>query len=189
MWSTMSNVVVVTGIIFNLLEEAVTRHFGAEAWAEMLERVGSGGYLPFDRYEDDEFTALLMVLPLAPETDMDDRLRWFGKASVALLAQRYPIIFEAHRSTETFLLTLGEILAGGAAPGGDGGMFDFEVAEGSGPQLVLGYRSARRMCKMTEGFVTGAAEWFGERVLIEQPRCMHHGADRCSIVCTFERAA
>jgi hypothetical protein len=184
----MSNVVVVTGIIFNLLEEAVTRHFGAEAWAEMLERVGSGGYLPFDRYEDSEFTDLLMVLPF-PDADMDDRLRWFGRASVALLAQRYPIIFEAHRSTETFLLTLGEILAGGAAPGGDGGMFDFEVAEGSGPQLVLGYRSTRRMCKMTEGFVTGAAEWFGEQVRIEQPRCMLHGADRCSIVCTFERAA
>jgi predicted hydrocarbon binding protein len=189
MWPATSNVVAVTGIIFNLLEEAVTRHFGAEAWSEMLERVGSGGYLPFDRYDDDEFTALLMVLPLAPDTDMDDRLRWFGRASVALLAQRYPIIFEAHRSTETFLLTLGEILAGGAAPGGDGGMFDFEVAEGSGPQLVLGYRSARRMCKMTEGFVTGAAEWFGERVTIEQPRCQHHGTDRCSIVCTFERAA
>ena len=54
-----SNSVGVTGIIFNLLEEAVTRHFGPGAWAKMLATVDVGGYLPFDRYPDDEFFRLL----------------------------------------------------------------------------------------------------------------------------------
>ena len=70
-----SNSVGVTGIIFNLLEEAVTRRFGAGAWAEMLAKVDVGGYLPFDRYPDDDLFRLLAVLPVAAEMDAEERLR------------------------------------------------------------------------------------------------------------------
>src|SRR5947199_10742569 len=79
-----SNSVGVTGIIFNLLEEAVTRRFGAGAWAEMLAKVDVGGYLPFDRYPDDDLFRLLAVLPVAADMDAEERLRWFGRAAVPL---------------------------------------------------------------------------------------------------------
>jgi len=67
------------GIIFNLLEEAVTRRFGGGArgprcWAQ----VDVGGYLPFDRYPDDELFRLLGALPrVEEEMSAEDRLRWF----------------------------------------------------------------------------------------------------------------
>ena len=51
------------------------------------------------------------------------------------------------------------------------------------------YRSARRLCALAEGFVTGTADYFGEQVLIQQPRCMLHGEERCALVCTFSAAA
>jgi hypothetical protein len=182
---------VVTGIIFNLLEEAVVRRFGAEAWSAMLAHVGSSGYLPFDRYPDEDLFVLLEALPVDRETTAPERLRWFGRAAVPLLAERYPMIFAPHRSAESFLLTLNQLLhPGGPPPGAEGGPLDLEVLE-SGPDadLVLGYRSTRRLCALAEGFVTGAADWYGERVRIVQPRCMLEGEERCALVCTFEAAA
>jgi predicted hydrocarbon binding protein len=182
----------VTGIIFNLLEEAVTRRFGAGAWAEMLATIDVGGYLPFDKYPDDEFFRLLGALPVAPEMDAEERLRWFGRAAVPLLAERYPLIFAPHRSAESFLLTLNAIMhPGGAVPADiEAGPLDLEVLEVEPPGgLVLGYRSIRRLCALAEGFVTGTADYYGEAVQIQQPRCMLHGEERCALVCTFAPAA
>ena len=186
-----SNSVGVTGIIFNLLEEAVTRHFGPGAWAKMLATVDVGGYLPFDRYPDDEFFRLLGALPVAEEMNAEDRLRWFGRAAVPLLAERYPLIFAPHQSAESFLLTLNAILHPGISPADvEAGPLDLEVLEVDPPGgLVLGYRSARRLCALAEGFVTGTADYYGESVQIQQPRCMLHGEDRCALVVTFSPAA
>ena len=181
-----------TGIIFNLLEEAVTRRFGAGAWAEMLVKVDVGGYLPFDKYPDDELFRLLGALPVATEMGAEERLRWFGRAAVPLLAARYPLIFAPHQSAESFLLTLNTILhPGGRRPADvEASPLDLEVLEVEPPGgLVLGYRSARRLCALAEGFVTGTADHFGEQVLIQQPRCMLHGEERCALVCTFSAAA
>ena len=180
-----------TGIIFNLLEEAVTRSFGAGAWSEMLKRIDVGGYLPFDKYPDDELFRLLGALPVAPEMDAEARLRWFGRAAVPLLAERYPLIFAPHQSAESFLLTLNAILHPGGPPSDvESGPLDLEVLEVEPPGgLVLGYRSVRRLCALAEGFVSGTADYFGEQVQITQPRCMLHGEERCALVCTFAPAA
>lgn len=179
-----------TGIIFNLLEEAVVRRYGPAAWQKMLSHVGSGGYLPFDRYPDEDLFALLEALPVDPETTSPDRLRWFGRSAVPLLAERYPTIFRPHHSAESFLLTLNDILHPGGPPAGAvGGPLDLEVLESDpGAGLVLGYRSTRRLCALAEGFVTGTAEYYGERVVIRQPRCMLEGEERCALVCSFEPA-
>lgn len=180
-----------TGIIFNLLEEAVTRRFGAGAWPEMLAKIDVGGYLPFDKYPDDEFFRLLGALPVAPEMNAEERLRWFGRAAVPLLAERYPLIFAPHHSAESFLLSLNTLLHPDGPPAGAvGGPLDLEVLEADpGAALVLGYRSARRLCALAEGFVAGTADHFGERVRIIQPRCMLEGEERCALVCSFEPAA
>ncbi|HVW35362.1 MAG TPA: heme NO-binding domain-containing protein [Acidimicrobiia bacterium] len=180
-----------TGILFNLLEEAVTRRFGAGAWSEMLRTIDVGGYLPFDKYPDDDLFRLLGALPVAPEMGPEERLRWFGRAAVPLLAERYPLIFAPHQSAESFLLTLNAILHPGGPPADvESGPLDLEVLEVEPPGgLVLGYRSIRRLCALAEGFVSGTADYFGERVQITQPRCMLHGEERCALVCTFAPAA
>lgn len=180
-----------TGIIFNLLEDAVVRTFGLQAWADMLASMGSSGYLPFDRYDDEELFILLEALPVSAEMTSPERLRWFGRTAVPLLAERYPMIFAPHRSAESFLLTLNELLHPGGAPNGAlSGPLDLEVLEaGPDANLVLGYRSTRRLCALAEGFVTGAADYYGERVHITQPRCMLEGEERCALVCVFEPAA
>jgi predicted hydrocarbon binding protein len=46
-------------------------------------------------------------------------------------------------------------------------------------ELVLRYRSGRRMCGLAKGIVRGMARHFHERVRIDEPQCMHDGAPQC----------
>ncbi len=86
-----------------------------------------------------------------------------------------------------FLLTLNDIIHPEVRklyPDADVPVFDFSH-EGEST-LVVGYRSARRLCFLAEGFIEGASSHFGQHVTIEQRLCMHDGNDRCDLVCTFQ---
>jgi hypothetical protein len=170
-------------LVLAILKEAVTRAFGAGAWSA----VRTPGTSDARSLPD-----VLAALPFPPGTPEDDRLRWFGRVSVGLLASRHPEAFAPHDSAESFLLALGDLLRDDpddAAPGADLPALHFDVEDAWGRRILLAYRSRHRMCALAEGFVIGAAEHFGERVHIEQRRCMLRGAHRCDLFCTFESAA
>jgi len=176
------------GIIFNLFEEVVVSEHGDDAWEDMLERAGTDGvYTAVGSYPDGEFIALLQAMPNASGPSPDDLLRWFGAKAIPLLARRYPVFFEGHSSTKSFLLTLNDIIHPEVRklyPDADVPVFDFDTPSTNG-SLVVGYRSGRQLCELAEGFIQGAATHFAESVSIEQPQCMHRGDERCELVCTF----
>lgn len=185
------------GIIFNLFEETVTQEFGEAAWEEVLECSGMEGvYTSLGNYGDEEFLTLLKSMPseLGATEGQASLLRWFGRRSIPLLAQRYPMFFTGHSSARSFLLTLNEIIHPEVRklyPGATPPVFDFDPVAGfeGADRLVIGYRSARRLCALAEGFIEGAADHFGERVRIEQPICMLEGNERCVLACTLSSGA
>ena len=162
---------------------------GENAWDDTLERAAlDGAYTAVGSYPDSEFLRLLAALPEAPEPERppEARLRWFGAKAFPLLAQRYPVFFDGHDSTQPFLLTLNDIIHPEVRklyPDADVPVFEFSH-EGQST-LVVGYRSGRRLCFLAEGFIEGASTHFGEHVSIEQRRCMHLGDERCDLVCRF----
>jgi hypothetical protein len=176
------------GIIFNLLEEVVVAEHGADDWEDMLERAGVDGvYTAVGSYSDSQFISLLQAMPREQGESPGQLLRWFGVKAIPLLAGRYPVFFEGHTTTRSFLLTLNDIIHPEVRklyPDADVPVFDFDTPSTPGT-LVVGYRSARKLCALAEGFIHGAADHFGERVSIEQPRCMHEGDERCELVCSF----
>jgi hypothetical protein len=98
-------------------------------------------------------------------------------------------LFERHSSTRTFVLTLNDIIHPEVRklyPGADVPVFDF--ASTPSGDLVMGYRSPRKMCSFAEGLLEGAAQHFGEHIVLEQPRCMKRGDERCLIEVSFARA-
>jgi hypothetical protein len=96
----------VKGIIFNLLQETVAEAHGARAWEALLDSTGLGGaYTSLGSYPDDELFARVGAASAALQQPADVVLRWFGVAAMPLLAARYPVFFEPHRSTRSFLLT------------------------------------------------------------------------------------
>ena len=181
------------GILFNLLEAVVTGEFGEDAWDDTIDAAGvNGAYTAIGNYGDAEFLALLGAMPTRGPSDPADQLRWFGRRAMPVLADRYAVFFTPHASTKAFLLTLNNIVHPEVRklyPGADVPVFDFPRTGADGPDSVsMSYESARRLCWLAEGFVLGAADHYGETVEIAHSECMHDGASRCLIRCTFSEA-
>lgn len=171
------------GVVFNLLEEAVTREFGADTWDELLDRSGVGGaYTSLGNYSDEEIFALVSAAAAMLGKTNSDVLRWFGEKAMPILKERYGGLFENHTSSRTFILSVNNIIhpevrklySGAACP-----FFHFkESADGA---VTMGYQSSRKMCDLAHGFVMGASGLYCEEVGITHHSCMNHGADSCQM--------
>jgi hypothetical protein len=171
------------GIVFNLLEQVVVNRHGEAAWDTLLDKTGfSGSYTSLGNYPDSEIEALVQAGSEALDLPPRDVLRWFGREAMPLLATHYPVFFTAHASTRSFVSSVNSIIhpevrklyTGAGCP-----HFHFEdAADGA---LLLGYNSPRRLCALAHGFIEGAADYFGETVRVEHPRCMHNGDTSCQL--------
>ena len=178
------------GIVFNLLEQVVTDEHGEDAWDRVLEAAGhEGAYTAVGSYPDDQFMALVGAAVEQLGVEPDDLVRWFGKRSMPLLATRYPVFFEGHTETRSFVLTLNDVIHPEVRklfPGADVPTFEFHTPDENSVELA--YVSSRKLCSFAEGLVEGAAEHFGETVELYQSECMKRGDSRCVLFCAFAPA-
>ena len=174
------------GVVFNLLERLVARDFGEDTWDRLLDASELNGvYTSLGSYPDEDFVKLVSAAAHTLAMPADDVVLWFGRNALPLFAEHYPQLFEPHDSTQSFVLTLNDIIHPEVRklyPGADVPEFDFEVREGV---LVMGYRSPRKLCAFAEGLLLGAADHYGERLTIEQPFCMKRGDDQCELELVF----
>jgi len=174
----------VKGIIFTLLERAIADEHGDDTWDDMLDGAGlSGIYTSLGDYPDDDLTRLVEQAEVMLGLPAQDVIRWFGRSALPRLAAANPAFFRDHVTTRPFLLTLNEIIHPEVRklyPGADVPEFDF--GETPAGDLVMGYRSHRRLCAFAEGLIEGAAAHFGEPVTIHQPSCMLRSDPACQIV-------
>lgn len=175
------------GIVFNLLEQIVTREHGEDTWDDLLVAAGlDGSYTSLGSYDDAELEKLVGAASEALDTPPDEIVRWFGRNALPLFAQSYPALFEGHESGRTFVLTLNDIIHPEVRklyPGAQVPEFDFDsTADG---HLLMGYHSPRKLCSFAEGLLEGTADHFDEGVAIEQLQCMKRGDDRCLLEIVF----
>ena len=178
------------GIVFNLVEEVITRDHGDGTWDALLEAARlDGAYTSLGSYSDDDLTKLGAAASSALGTPAEAVIRWFGREALPLLAERYPSFFSGHASAQSFVSTSNDIIHPEVRklyPGAD--VPDFEFHRPSEETLVVGYRSKRKLCALAEGFIDGSAGYYAQVVTIEQPLCMNRGDDKCELVCTFSPA-
>jgi hypothetical protein len=176
------------GIVFNLLEEVVRAEYGEDTWDTLLDIAGlDGAYTSLGGYPDTDMLQLVEAASAALNVPPAAVVKWFGIKSIPLLRQRYPGFFAGHADTRAFLMTLNSIIhpeVRKVYPGADVPVFDMEAASDEGTML-MGYRSARQLCTLAEGFIEGSAAQFEEVAHIEQPSCMHRGDDRCLLKIVF----
>lgn len=175
------------GVIFNVVEQAITAEHGDAVWDSLLNDAGvDGAYTALGDYPDDELNRLVAAGSRAlgvPERELTRRL---GQASLLGLGDRYPQFFTPHVRALDFVLTINDVihpevrkLHRTAQPP----RFDFEVtSEGA---LVVGYHSARRLCDLAEGMLGGAAVYYGEQATIRHDSCIRRGDDACVLHCRF----
>lgn len=177
------------GIIFNLLEDAVTQEHSEETWEDLLDAAGlDGAYTSLGSYPDDQLIALVNAAAAALGQSSAAILRWFGIRSIPLLAEKYPGFFDKHPTTRPFLLTINAIIhpevrklyPGAQVP-------DFHLDASSNEVLVMGYDSSRKLCALAEGFIEGAAMHYREVARIHHSICMHRGDPSCRLELSFTR--
>jgi hypothetical protein len=177
------------GIIFNLLQETVSREYGEETWESLLDAAGlDGAYTSLGNYPDEQLVALVGAASAALGKPADVIVHWFGVQALPLLAARYPGFFDRHATTRAFIITLNSIIhpevrklySGADTP-------DFEIDSSSPEKLVMLYRSKRKLCALAEGFIAGASAHYGETVAIHHPECMHRGDPHCRLELSFTK--
>ena len=170
------------GVVFNLLEEVVVRHHGADVWDDLLDAAGvAGSYTSIGSYPDAEIEALVAAGASALGLNRAAVLRWFGQEAMTVLSERYSAFFEPHSSARPFVLSVNSIIhpevrklyAGAGCP-----HFHFREESADGP-LLMTYQSPRRLCALAQGFVEGASAHYGERVDFQHLQCMDHGDASC----------
>jgi hypothetical protein len=169
------------GIVFNLLEEVVRRDLGEATWDNLLDAAeASGSYTSLGTYSDAEIASLVGAASSALGKSPREVLRWFGREAMGLMAGRFPTLFDAHRSSRPFILSVNSIIhpevrklyVGAACP-------YIDLHEEDDGTLMVGYRSARRMCGLAHGFMEGAAAHYGETIVVEHRQCTDNGDARC----------
>ena len=169
------------GLVFNLLEVAVSRDHGADAWDDLVgaARV-RGGYVSQGDYDEAEFEALVGCAAKVWDLSREDVLRWFGRRAIPVLAELYPDFFAPHDSARAFIGGMNAVVhaelrkrvPGAACP-------QLGVREGADGRLTVGYRSENRLCALAHGFIEGSAAYWCEAVEIEHPACVACGDESC----------
>ena len=177
------------GVIFNLLEEAVLREHGAYAWDSLLEMAGlEGTYTSLGSYPDSEILGLVQAASTALSLPIGEVLRWFGRSAMPMLFERYGEFFTQHRSAQTFVRSVNDIIhpevrklyAGAGCP-------HFHFHDLDDGRVGLAYQSPRQMCRLAHGFIEGAADHFGEVVEIEHLSCMLDSQPVCRLALRWSR--
>jgi len=178
------------GIVFNLLEQAVVDKYGEDTWDSLIDAAGvEGAYTAVGSYPHEEIFAIVKAAADALGADADDLVRWFGRAALPMLAQRYPAFFEGHPDARTFLLTLNDVIHPEVRklfPGAYAPSFEFDASDPH--SLSLTYTSHRGLCSFAEGLVEGSADHYGETVTITQTECSKRGDENCTLRIAFQKA-
>ena len=169
------------GVVFNLLERVVVNKYGEAVWDDLLDATQlSGAYTTLGSYPDEEIEGLVGAASAALNVPGPDVLRWFGREAMPLLAIQYPAFFSPHQNAGSFIKSVNAIIhpevrklyTGAGCP-----HFHFDQAEDG--VFTMGYNSPRKLCALAHGFMEGAGDHYGNTVLVEHPRCMHHGDSNC----------
>lgn len=169
------------GVIFNLLQEVVSAAHGADAWDDILDEAGvSGAYTSLGSYDDEEWETLVETASARLSLSRNELLRWFGQDAMPHLARAYPVFFEGHVSSRSFLAGVNDIIhaevhklyAGAACP-----HLKLRTIDAGG--VSMAYTSQRRMCALAQGFTEGAARQFNEVITFEHAACVEKGDSVC----------
>jgi Haem-NO-binding len=178
------------GIVFNLLERAVSDRYGEDVWDSILDAAAvDGAYTAVGTYPHEQLGAIVAAASKALDVPPDDLIRWFGRAAMPMLAEQYPAFFEGHSDTRSFLLTLNDVIHPEVRklfPGAYAPSFEFDTSVED--ELGLSYISHRNLCAFAEGLIEGAADRYGEDVFIEQTSCTQRGDPSCVIHIRFKKS-
>jgi predicted hydrocarbon binding protein len=173
------------GIVMSELCAFVTAHAGDDGWTKIATKAGLGerSYLPVGTYPDEEALSIVSAACRELRVDASRFLRDFGRHLVLPLVKTYgPLLKPAWKSLEVLENTEHMVHAVvrrntvGAAPP------TLSAVRTQPNEVVVHYRSGRRLCHLAVGIVEGLGDVFSENLDVSQRRCMLDGDPECQLV-------
>ena len=179
------------GIIFTALNDMVEEEFGLATWNALLDKVNpesKGVYTAGGTYKDRELTSYVMELSKLKKIEPSQLLEGFGAYLFPVLASKYPIFLSEGITFKEFMKNVDKIIhveVNKLYP--EAALPTMSYEEPSPNELVIIYRSPRKLCALAVGLTKGAASHFNVPITIQHPLCMHKGADHCRLEITIEK--
>lgn len=178
------------GIVFIILNEMVENAHGIEAWESILNEVSpasEGIYIATQDYPDEEMVKFVQVISKQLNLPSPDVTRVFGRYLFDELNTRYSIFTANCDDYFAFLDSIENVIhkevrklyQQACLP-------QLDCKEITSKEMIMEYRSPRRLCYLSEGLIQGAAEYYNETITLAHEQCMHDGFDHCKIRITRE---
>ncbi len=172
------------GLIVGELQRFVAARAGDGAWEGLTADAPAPLQAadPKAVHPDADVVAVIVKAAGALGADVQDVLRDFGEFLVPALLDHYrPLVtgewsaLDLIEQTEAVIHTAVRLQQPGARPPA------LSVTRTATDELVVDYRSERRMCAVAEGIATGIAGQYGATFAITQTTCMLRGDEACAI--------
>jgi hypothetical protein len=174
----------VHGFVLNELQRFLDLRFGLGTWSEAQELSGLAGatYIITENYADDDAMALVLTSSALTGVGVEEFSVAFGSFLAAGLLRVYqPFIdpgwslFDLLARTEESIHAAVRLNDPAAHPP------RLRVMRDGIGHVVIEYRSARMLCGLAKGIVTGLSEHYREAVTLDERTCMHRGDSHCTI--------
>lgn len=176
------------GVVFNEFNELVEEKFGLEMWQKLLDKVKpeSGGlYTSANTYKDEELFGLVAALSEETKVAVPDLVKTFGEHLAGKLTGLYPNFVEG-KSIKEFLLSIHDVVhveVKKIHP--DAGLPSFEYEDPGDNQLVMIYKSPRKLEKLAEGLILGTGKVYNTPIDLKITKSYEKGDDHCRFEMTF----
>lgn len=178
------------GSIYTTFSDMVIEKMGMQVWNELLEKVAppsDGVYTKGMQYEDSEIMGLVGGLSEITKLDIPTLVKTFGEYLFIHLYNSSPTDISHIDNLKDFLMSIDGVIhkeVKRVYPKAYLPAFEYEDTPGG--DLIMYYQSKRKLCHLSEGLISSAADHFGQKIVILHPQCMHDGAEKCKLVISFE---
>lgn len=174
------------GIVFTTFNEMVEQEIGIDMWESLLESVKpeSGGiYTSIEDFPDQELLDMVTELSHKTGTPVTELIEAFGQYLFHALAFKHSIFTDQKPNLVEFLKSIESVIhkeVHKLYQNPNLPSIDWEQPEEN--TLILHYHSPRKLCRLADGLIRGAADHYKTKIKMSQTACMHDGADRCTFV-------
>ncbi len=185
------------GLIQKVCIDVVEKLGGAEAVLRVRERAG----LPSDRlfrlgevYADDEcqrlFQASAEVLGLSEAEFLNAYADRFGRDAQKRFSRWFDLAQNSRQFLE-FQTTIHNTFASGVVdPQARQAVKDkFVVEKIDQRNIITHYRSPNKFCKLYRALGSWMADYYGDEIEFEEPKCLHRNDEECEIHVKWTRIA
>ncbi|GMB08183.1 heme NO-binding domain-containing protein [Thermolongibacillus altinsuensis] len=176
------------GIVFSVLKEYAGNRYGDGGREVFKKATGLTSPLATFDYPDEKVMMAIRALAELSRKKPEEVLTDFGRYFVAespLIQKTYAVYFNSARDPKNFLLKVDDIhvMITKTLPGATPPRFEYEDR---GDELVVIYRSSRKLCQVLKGVLEGIGMRYNGRPLSwREEACMLHGAKACRVIVRF----